>query len=53
MPLLTRTGTTPTGAGKVQVTLPAPLSSSIPLMRSPERSSTVFQVPPWILTYQV
>ena len=53
MPLLTRIGTTPFGAGNVHVTLLAPLSSSIPLTVKPLRSSTVFHVPPWILKYHV
>ena len=53
IPLLTRMGTTPRGLGKVQVTFPAPLSSSMPLTLSPARSRTVFQVPPWTLKYQV
>ena len=46
-------GTAPAGAGSVQVMLPDPLSISIPLRRSPLRSSTVFHVPPCTLMYHV
>ena len=52
MPLLMRMGTMPSGAGRMQVTLPAPLSISMPLMRRPRRSSDVCQVPPCSLMYQ-